>query len=179
MSVESGAGTADSESWVGREELRHDVLAAGPLDRLAAVLDRPERYGMGDAAPELAHWLHFLPNEPQAEIGPDGHARRGGFLPPIHDLPRRMWAGSRLSFPGVLRVGMTLQRRSTIASVKRKQGAAGPLAFVTVRHEISEAGSRPLVIDEHDIVYRGLQQIVHEVEIDRVGFPAPGRSQPG
>ena len=31
-------------------------------------------------------------------IGPDGHPRRGGFLPPVHDLPRRMWAGGRVAF---------------------------------------------------------------------------------
>jgi len=75
----------------------------------------------------------------------------------VHELPRRMWAGSRLAFPGNLRVGRDLERTSTIASVVPKTGSAGPLVFVTVRHEIREAGGGPvLVTDEHDIVYRGI-----------------------
>jgi 3-methylfumaryl-CoA hydratase len=41
--------------------------------------------------------------------------------------------------------------------VKRKDGASGPLVFVTVRHEIGEQGGAAAVIDEHDIVYRGLE----------------------
>ena len=147
----------DERGWIGRSELREDVLAQGPLDRLSATLDRADSpHVAGDPAPPLAHWLCFLPGEPQAALGPDGHAVRGGFLPPIHDLPRRMWAGSRIAFPGEIGVGMNLVRRSTIASVERKQGKAGPLVFVTVRHEIGEADGPPLVIDEHDIVYRSL-----------------------
>jgi 3-methylfumaryl-CoA hydratase len=149
--------SADERDWIGRREVRRDVLTEGPLDRLSATLDRDDApLGQGDVAPPLAHWLCFLPDEPQSAIGPDGHAGRGGFLPPIHDLPRRMWAGSRIAFPGKLRVGMALVRRSTVASVERKQGKAGPLVFVTVRHEIGEPDEPPLVIDEHDIVYRGL-----------------------
>ena len=148
---------SDYSGWVGRTELRHDWLASSPLDRLSATLDREDGpYRPGDAAPPLAHWLCFLPDDRQSALGPDGHAARGGFIPPIHDLPRRMWAGSRITFPGELRVGMALVRRSTIALVERKQGAAGPLVFVTVRHEIGETDGPPLVIDEHDIVFRGL-----------------------
>jgi 3-methylfumaryl-CoA hydratase len=147
----------DYSGWIGRAELRHDWLAAGPLDRLSATLDRDDApHQPGDAAPPLAHWLCFLPDDPQSALGADGHAARGGFIPPIHDLPRRMWAGSRIAFPGDIRVGMALARRSTIASVDRKQGAAGPLVFVTVRHEIGEPGGPALIVDEHDIVYRGL-----------------------
>jgi 3-methylfumaryl-CoA hydratase len=147
----------DVSAWIGRMETRSDTLTAGPLDRLSATLDRSDPpHAIGDIAPPLGHWLYFLPDEPQSAIGPDGHPKRGGFLPPIHDLPRRMWAGSRVSFPGDIRVGMDLVKRSTIAAVERKQGAAGPLVFVTVRHEVAEPDGPALIVDEHDIVYRGL-----------------------
>ncbi len=147
----------DYRRWIGRTERREDVISASALDRLSATLDRDDPpHRDGDLAPPLAHWLHFLPQEPQSELGPDGHAGRGGFLPPVHDLPRRMWAGSRLSFPGDLRVGMRVEKRSTITAVEPKEGAAGKLVFVTVRHEIAEPGGPALATDEHDIVYRGL-----------------------
>jgi 3-methylfumaryl-CoA hydratase len=64
-----------------------------------------------------------------------------------------MWGGSRVEFIRELRVGAEIERRSTIADVKHKQGRSGPLVFVTVRHEVSDAEGR-LVNDEHDIVYR-------------------------
>ena len=140
--------------WVGREEERRDVVTAAPLAALSALLDRddpPPR--AGDAAPPLAHWLYFLPAYRQSSAGPDGHAARGEFLPPV-PLPRRMWAGSRLEFLRPLTVGAAVVRRSRIATVAPKEGRSGALVFVTVRHEVSDAGGLVLT-DEHDIVYRG------------------------
>jgi 3-methylfumaryl-CoA hydratase len=150
----SAPALEEFRAWRGREERRSDVVTAAPLRALAALLDRddpPPREG--DAAPPLAHWLYFLPDYRQSEAGADGHALRGGFLPPL-PLPRRMWAGSRLEFLRPLRVGMTIERRSTITDVVPKSGRSGALVFVTVRHEVSDREGL-LLADEHDIVYRG------------------------
>lgn len=139
--------------WIGRTQERRDVATASPIMALSALLDRedvPPRDG--DPVPPLAHWLYFLPMHRQSEVGPDGHAKRGGFLPPV-PLPRRMWAGSRLQFLRPLLVGERIACLSRILDVKVKEGRSGTLVFVTVRHEIS--GSAGLAItDEHDIVYR-------------------------
>ena len=140
--------------WVGREETREDTVTAAPLVALSALLDRDDPAPRaGDAAPPLAHWLYFLPRYRQSAAGPDGHAARGEFLPPV-PLPRRMWAGSRLEFVRPLAVGSDVRRLSRIASVTPKEGRSGTLVFVTVRHEVSDAGGLVLS-DEHDIVYRG------------------------
>ena len=153
-----GETVNDYSAWVGRAEESRDRVTSGPLDRLSATLDRDDPPAReGDAVPPLGHWLFFLPDARQSEIGPDGHPKRGGFLPPVHELPRRMWAGSRISFAGEIRVGDAIVRRSVIKSVHRKKGASGPLVFVTVRHEIGRDGETPAIVDEHDIVYRGLQ----------------------
>jgi 3-methylfumaryl-CoA hydratase len=152
--MQANAALADYTQWVGRTEARRDIVTAAPLAALAAILDRDEPEPRdGDAAPPLAHWLYFLPTYKQSDTGPDGHAARGGFLPPIA-LPRRMWAGSRLEFTKPLRVGSRVERLSRIVSVAPKQGRSGALVFVTVRHEVrDEAGL--VLSDEHDIVYRG------------------------
>lgn len=145
---------AHLKSWIGCEETEHDVVTAAPVRAMRALLDRdPVLPEDGEPLPPLWHWLYFLPAYRTAEAGPDGHAARGGFLPPV-PLPRRMWAGGRLSFPGALRVGERVTKTSTIADVTIKEGRSGPLAFVTVRHEIAGPGG-PTVIEEHDIVYRG------------------------
>jgi 3-methylfumaryl-CoA hydratase len=146
----------ETARWVGRSETRRDTITAGPLNRLAATLDEGISFTAGDVVPPLWHWLFFLPQTPQSELGPDGHARRGGFIPALDGYPRRMWAGSRLSFLEDIRVGDELVRQSTIAAVKEKTGTSGRMVFVTVRHEYSRPGAAPSLIDEHDIVYRSL-----------------------
>jgi 3-methylfumaryl-CoA hydratase len=140
--------------WIGRTEEREDQVAAAPLISLAALLDRDDGVPReGDAAPPLAHWLYFLPSYRQSQAGPDGHASRGAFLPPV-PLPRRMWAGSRLEFLNPLRVGSRVRRVSRITNVVPKEGRSGTLVFVTVRHEVSDAKG-VVLSDEHDIVFRG------------------------
>ncbi|MEY3252188.1 MAG: hypothetical protein RL227_1161 [Pseudomonadota bacterium] len=139
--------------WLGRVERRHDTVCAAPLTGLAAMLDRDDPVPQaGSALPPLAHWLYFLPRPRQGEIGPDGHAQRGGFLPPV-PLPRRMWAGGRLEFVQPLCLGDAITRDSRITRVDAKAGRSGMLVFVTVRHQV--LGPRGLALtEEHDIVYR-------------------------
>lgn len=140
------------EDWIGRAETRRDLIAGAPLRGLAALLDQPTP-PWDDNAPPLAHWLYFLPTTRQSAVDIDGHPKRGGFLPPI-DLPRRMWAGGRLSFHAPLPVGAEAERVSTIKSIVRKSGVSGEMVFVTVSHEVRAAGEL-VVCEEQDIVYRG------------------------
>src|SRR5690606_24135017 len=90
---------------------------------------------------------------PQSKIGPDGHASRGEFMPPV-TLPRRMFAGARLRFPHPLAIGKPAERVGTIGPIAEKHGQTGPLVFVTVRYEFRQDG-RVCVEEEQDIVYRG------------------------
>lgn len=93
-----------------------------------------------------------MPLARQSEIGVEGLAKRGGFLPPV-PLPRRMFAGGRFVFDHALKIGDSIERTSRVMDVNGKQGRSGNLVFVTVRHEISDA--RGIAInEEHDIVYR-------------------------
>jgi 3-methylfumaryl-CoA hydratase len=147
-----GQDSDDPRAWIGRSQTAEDRIDARQVRAMAATLDRDEGLGAGDPLPPLWHWLYFWTAAPQSELGPDGHGQRGGFLPPI-DLPRRMWAGSRVRFPRPLPIGAAATRRSTITQVTQKEGRSGRLAFVTVRHEIS-AGEGLCVDEEHDIVYR-------------------------
>jgi len=143
------------QAWQGRTETLTDDIGIAPMRALAATLDRDDPAPVaGTPLPALWHWLYFLPHHRQSEIGPDGHARRGGFLPPV-PLPRRMWAGGRLEWQAgnPLSAGDTARRVSTIASVTHKTGRTGELVFVRVRHEVHN--DRGLALTEaHNIVYR-------------------------
>ncbi len=137
------------QDYLGRTEARTDTVWPLLVHGLARTLDLPDP---GPALPPLWHWMLFQDWAPTSGLGPDGHPKRGDFLPPV-DLPRRMWAGGRVAFLAPLFIGEVATRTSTIASVSEKTGSTGRLAFVTVRHEIAgDAGVA--VVDEHDIVYR-------------------------
>ncbi len=151
------ATLAHLQTWQGKQEVLDDLITPAPLRALSATLDRDDPLPQqGTALPPLWHWLFFLPHHRQSEIGPDGHAQRGGFLPPV-PLPRRMWAGGRLQWHATLHVGDAVKRVSTIESVTHKSGRTGDLLFVLVKHEVSNAQGLCLT-EEHDIVYRPAAQ---------------------
>lgn len=144
---------ANYDAFLNRQERRSETLDAHRVADLAALLDIDlQTLAPNGALPPLAHWLYFNPWTRQSELGPDGHPRRGGFLPPVA-LPRRMFAGGRMTFHSSLVLGEKAERVSTITAISRKTGSSGELVFVTVRHEIF--GQRGLAItEEQDIVYR-------------------------
>ena len=165
---------AHLQTWQGQSETLSDNLTATPIAALSATLDRDDPApAPGTAVPPLWHWMYFLPHARQSEIGPDGHPKRGGFLPPV-PLPRRMWAGGRLRWEmqgdgaNPLQVGQQVQRQSTIQSVKHKAGRSGELLFVLVEHQYRNAQGLALT-EEHDIVYRSAAQ---------PGDPAPAPQKP-
>lgn len=145
---------AQLRQWLGRSETKSDLIHAGPANALAATLNLSTVFDESCSLPPLWHWIYFWSVSPHSELGPDGHPKRGGFLPPV-PLPRRMWAGGRLRFLAPLRIGVPATRTSTIASIDVKSGSSGQLAFVKVAHQMHCAGE--LCVEEvHDIVYRDL-----------------------
>jgi len=143
----------DLADWIGRTETTHDLITAWPVSALHATLDSNDPpAGEGDLLPPMWHWLFFLSTVRSSDLGSEGHARLGEFLPPV-PLPRRMFAGGRTEFFGPLRIGQAARREGTVIAVEEKEGRSGPLVFVTVRYDvITEDG---LVLrEEQDLVYR-------------------------
>ena len=139
--------------WTPAPAEQTEVIAAGPAVALAGLLDvEPPVSGPGDPLPPLWHWLYFLDRPAQRELGPDGHPAAGRFMPPI-PRRRRMYAGGRASYRAPIRIGDTLTRRSELAGWTIREGRAGQLLFVTVRHVFSRAGVA-VATEEQDLVYR-------------------------
>lgn len=138
--------------YLGRTETREDRLDPRLLRGMAATLGRP----VPEVLPPTWHWMLFQDWVMPDGIGPDGHPKRGGFLPPVHELPRRMWAGGRLTFGAGLRADDEVRRTSTITKLEEKAGGSGRLVFVTVRHVV-EGPAGVAVEEEQDIVYRGAE----------------------
>ena len=154
MIVATGLDLDQLRSWLGREETATDLVTSDLVRKYRATLDLPPgELEEGAPAPPLLHWCLSQPADATSSLGADGHPRRGGFLPPV-PLPRRMWAGGRLSFHSELPIGRSVQRRSRIADVSIKEGRSGPLCFVVVEHEFAVDG-HVILNETQDIVYRG------------------------
>ncbi|MEM7765942.1 MAG: MaoC family dehydratase N-terminal domain-containing protein [Pseudomonadota bacterium] len=155
--------------WVGRTHAVEDLIGPGIAHAMAATLGSTGAASLDTGAP-VPHpwiWAYFLEPAERREIGPDGHPKRGGFLPPIPN-PRRMWAGSRCTFENHLRVGQQARKTSTIHSIEEKNGRTGPMVFVTVLHETTANGT---------LVMREAQDIVY-IDIPEVFSPPPGKPVP-
>jgi 3-methylfumaryl-CoA hydratase len=144
--------TTEYDAWIGREEERTERIAAPAVQAMAATLDLETAPAAGQPLPPGWQWMFFNPVVRRSGLGTDGHPKRGGFLPPI-ELPRRMWAGSRLRYLADLPVEAEATRRSRIAKVENKVGKRGSLWFVTVEHTTTCKG-KPCIVEEQDIVYR-------------------------
>lgn len=144
----------DWNAWIGREEHHRDRIEPGLVARWCATLDR-EPCPDG-SVPQGLHWCLCLPDAPTARLGPDGHPLRDesrrGFLPPVQ-LPRRMWASSKLEFLAPLHIGEAVERVSRVVSITEKLGGSGRLVFVDVAHETSGKGGLA-VRDVQSLVYR-------------------------
>lgn len=142
----------DYSGWIGKSVESTDLVTQRLVDEYRVTLEPfLAPVATGDA-PLCFHWCLSPSLVPMAELGPDGHPHKGGFLPPV-PLPRRMWAGGEIEFFGSIRIGDAVKRVSTIASVEAKQGRTGPLCFVGVHHEYMTP--RGVAIRErHNIVYR-------------------------
>ena len=120
---------------------------------LHAVLGLPGRPPVeGEALPPFFHQVYFWDVRPPDALGHDGHVRTGDLVPDL-GLPRRMWAGGRLTFHAPLRAGIRATKATTLAGFTRKEGRSGQFALVTLRHVIRQKGA-PVLTEEQDLVYR-------------------------
>jgi 3-methylfumaryl-CoA hydratase len=141
---------ARGDDWIGRSRTRGSLLDPWPATALHASLGL-----LGDGVtrelPLLWQWLYFLETPRRAEQGPDGHPRKGEFLPPIAN-PRRMFVGGRTEVHAPLQLGRAGELTERIVSCQEKQGSNGPMTLLTLGFDYRQDG-RLCVSEERDFMY--------------------------
>ncbi|SDZ59267.1 3-methylfumaryl-CoA hydratase [Jannaschia faecimaris] len=161
--------TAERSAAIGRTERATDTLDLRQARLMQLTLDQPATLEKGDPLPPFWHYLYFNPQIRASDLGADGHEQLGRFIPDF-GLPRRMWAGGRVTIDAPLRLGEEVDKVSTIRAIEEKTGRSGRLCFVTVDHDFSVAG-------EHRL--RETQNIVYRDPPDPGAPPIPGKPAPG
>lgn len=140
--------------WRPRPETDSAIIDPVPVAALAALFDdglpAPEP---GEPLPPLWHWVALPRWAASGALGPDGHPRRGSFLPPVA-LPRRMFAGGTAEFLAPLTVGETVRREAEVLGVTEKTGRSGALVLVAVRTRLYHESGTLAVEEVANLVYR-------------------------
>jgi 3-methylfumaryl-CoA hydratase len=138
---------------IGTRIVEEDVATEAPLKAIVATFDREEEAPReGEPIPPGWHIGYFLSTARTAALGPDGTASGSGVLPSM-PLPRRMYAGTRITFHAPLRVGDRLRRETELTDLQVREGSTGTLIVATQTRRIS--GPRGLAItEEADTVFR-------------------------
>jgi hydroxyacyl-ACP dehydratase HTD2-like protein with hotdog domain len=148
----AGSLAEQVEGWAPGPQVRSDDLSRGPAMVLHGLLGPGAAAAPEASVPPLWHCGYFVAWTPLADLGPDGHPRGGGFLPPLADR-RRVFAGGRVTFAAPLRFGVPATATSVLAATSVKSGRTGELLLVTVRTEIAQDGAVALT-EEQDLIYR-------------------------
>lgn len=157
MAGVSEAQVAEWQQAVGREMVEQETLDPLALRRFARAVGREDET---DRVP-LPHWAFFLPCPDDGTIGPDGHPRRGGFLPDVA-LPRRMYAASDIMFGRRLETGEPARQTSRVMELEHKAGRSGDLVFARVEKRIEQHG---------ELCVRELQTYVYRGEGEPISLP--------
>jgi 3-methylfumaryl-CoA hydratase len=144
------SNSENMNNWIGKSVEKSDYINELPIKAMGAVFD----YDVTSfkEVPYGWHWLYFLNLPLQKYLGPDGHEKRIGFMPPI-PLPIRMYAGGEITYNKPLLIGEKVKKISTIESIKNKVGSTGNLTFLRIKHKISNDKS-VLINEFQNLVYR-------------------------
>ncbi len=139
--------------WIGRREVVEAVISSQP------AADMDDLLGGSGIGPEAGwplplgwHWMYGVKRVPMGGLGPDGHPRRGDFMPPV-TLTRRLFAGATLQCHQPLCIGQTATFQREITSIKCKEGRQGTLVFVDVETQVRVL-DQVAVSDTVTLVYR-------------------------
>ncbi|THH35299.1 acyl dehydratase [Aliishimia ponticola] len=130
-----------------------DMLDPARAQAMQATLGYMPSLVAGNPLPPFFHQLYFWTPLPPQMLGRDGHPARGQGVIPDMGLPRRMWAGGRLSFYEPLRLGQNADCTTRLVSATRKEGKTGPLGIVGIRLDYQQKGKLCLT-EERDLIYR-------------------------
>jgi 3-methylfumaryl-CoA hydratase len=143
---------------LGKTVVEHDVATAAPLRGMVVTFDRDE-IAPDDGEPIAPGWhLAYFP-EPsrRSELGIDGLPLARGMLPAM-PLPRRMYAGAKLTFHAPILVGDRLTRETAFTDVQLREGSTGTLILATQTRRFHTPRGLALTDEQHTVFREAVPQ---------------------
>ncbi|RZS46681.1 FAS1-like dehydratase domain-containing protein [Sphaerotilus mobilis] len=127
---------------------RDESCTLASVRRVAAMLDQdPDTLANGQPLPRGWHFFLLAADTRRSALRSDGFPGLGVPMPDL-GLPRLMLGSRTVSFHQDLPIGAAVQRSSRVRSVVHKTTASGPMAVVTLDHELRAlAHAEPALVE--------------------------------
>ena len=133
---------------LGETVTRLEACSVAAARRVAAMLDLdPEGIVEGDPLPRGWQFVLLGADTRRSALRGDGFPGLGVPMPDL-GLPRLLLGGRTVSYRQEIPIGTTLQRTSSVKSLSPKSTDSGPMAIVTILHELRLAKeTTPAVVE--------------------------------
>jgi 3-methylfumaryl-CoA hydratase len=136
---------------LGTKIVEEDAATAAPLRGMAVTFDRNDvAPRTGEKVPPGWHLAYFMQATRKGVLAEDGLPTTWGVLPKM-PFPRRMYAGSTITFHDDLRVGDALTRETEFTTADLRKGSTGPLIFTTQTRRIFTRRGLAIVEESHTV----------------------------
>ena len=135
-------------SEFGGQVTRVEACSLSAARRVAAMLDLdPDTIIEGEPLPRGWQFVLLGADTRRSALRADGFPGVGVPMPDL-GLPRLLIGGRTVSYGQEIQIGATVQRTSAIQNVKRKSTDSGPMAIVSLLHELRVGGeTTPALIE--------------------------------
>lgn len=118
------------------------------VKRVAAMLDLDSgTFAEGDVLPRGWHFFMLAGETRKSALRPDGFPGLGVPLPNL-GLPRLLLGGRTVSYRGDIVIGSVIERTSFVNKITEKTTSSGPMAIVTIQHELRPISATSPVLVE-------------------------------
>jgi 3-methylfumaryl-CoA hydratase len=136
---------------IGTKIVEEDLATQAPLRGIVVTFDRDDRVPeKGEPIQPGWHLTYFPAASRKAILGEDGLPTSGGVVPEM-PFPRRMYAGTGLTFHEPICVGDELKRETELTDVSLREGSTGVLIFVTQTRRIFTPRGLALVEESYTV----------------------------
>lgn len=133
--------------------------------RVAAMLDLDTRsFSEGDLLPKGWHFFMLAGETRKSELRKDGFPGLGVPIPDL-GLPRLLLGGRTVNYNGDIVIGSIVEKTSFIKSIVEKKTHSGPMAIVTIQHELRPvAASSPAIIETQTYILLSASKAAYNAE---------------
>ena len=147
-SHDAGFSHLPPSAWHGTPVVREEHCAVAAVRRIAAMLDLdPDNYRAGGPLPRGWHFFMLAGDTRRSALRSDGFPGLGVPVPDL-GLPRLVLGSRSVSYLDDIPIGCSVQRTSAVARIEHKAAKSGPMAVVTLVHELRLTSTgQPAVVE--------------------------------
>ncbi|QRR32458.1 hypothetical protein JNX00_12245 [Hydrogenophaga sp. YM1] len=142
--------------------IRQEACGLAAVRRIAAMLDLdPDRFSPGEPLPRGWQFILLGADTRRSELRADGFPGLGVPMPDL-GLPQLMLGGRTVAFHADIPIGASLRRTSAVKEIRHKDGEGGPMAIVTLGHELClEGRTDPVLLETQTYLLLSQRRATH------------------